>query len=337
MPNPQWYDDHLRQIIDQSRGMANEPYQPYTFPRLAPPTPDLLRAWQLGRENIEHYKPYFRRGQEMIESASRTFPGQAQEYMNPYQQQVVDNMRRQAGRNFAEEFLPALSGRFGRTGQSRSSFEQRAAQRQMEIEQRALAEQQAQLMHQGYETAGRMHGQDRARELATGIGMADLGNKAQAINTLNAANLNTQGVQQQNIAQAPMNMHYEDFQRQRQYPWTQLGNRQSILQGMPVQNIPPPAYQFQSRPNFFQQMGNLGAGMFGLNNALGGGQQGYGGMFKKGGAVKQHNPSESPQSGLSILINLAKKPKPKKAAQKVMKLPSATKMGNKNVLPKEVM
>lgn len=336
MPNPQWYDDHLRQIIDQSRGIANEPYQPYTFPRHAPPTPDMLKAWELNRGNLEHFKPYFKRGQELLESSARKFPEQAQEYMNPYQQQVVDNMRREAGRNFSEEFLPALSGRFGRTGQSRSSFEQKAALREMDIQQRSLAEQQARLMHQGYEHAGRLQQNDANRQAAAGLGISGLGQHVQGYNTAYNQQLNKQGAEQQNIAQTPLNMHYEDFQRQRQYPWTQLQNRQGILQGMPVQSQPAPSYQFQSRPNFLQQMGNVGAGMFGLNNALGGAQSGYGGFFKKGGQVRAKSNNKS-QDGLSILSNVANHAKPKRSQKNVMRLPATPKMGNKNVLPKGVI
>ena len=259
---PAWYNQLGQTVVGMGLSAAQQPFQAYDAPRIAPFTQDQLAAQELVRRNIGSYqpfidaassaaqqaasisgsssaqpflnraggsamgaaqpfmsrasglsaaaagqpfltragessitaaRPYFdaaargsamqaaspllRRAEEassteaaqpFLQTASRMFPQFAQEYMNPYIQQVVDRAGTLAARNMQENILPGLNRTFvggGAFGGSRSAeFMARAAR---DANSSALA-QQGQLLFQGYGQAADIFGQDMARQLQAG-------------------------------------------------------------------------------------------------------------------------------------------------------------------------
>ena len=150
-------------------------------------------------------------------AASGTFPQNYQSYMSPYQDAVVNRIGDVAARDLREKLLPEVNDQFTRAGQFGSS-------RQTEIVGRTLrdvadntAGLQANVLNQGYQTAGNLFNQDASR-MATLAGqqgqlgtnymsaLGSLGNIAggQAQNYMSA--LGTLGGQMGNIGQVSGNL-----------------------------------------------------------------------------------------------------------------------------------
>jgi hypothetical protein len=259
---PAWYNQLAQNVVGMGLSAAQQPFQTYDAPRIAPFTQDQLAAQEMVRQNIGSYQPFIdasaslaqqaasisglgsaeqylnkaggsaltaaqpymnragslsaasagqpflaraggssvtaaqpyfdaaargsslqaasplmRRAEEsssteaaqpFLQTASRMFPQFAQEYMNPYIQQVVDRAGTLAARNLQENILPGLNRTFvggGTFGGSRSAdFMARAAR---DANDSALAA-QGQLLFQGYGQAADIFGQDMARQLQAG-------------------------------------------------------------------------------------------------------------------------------------------------------------------------
>jgi hypothetical protein len=65
-----------------------------------------------------------------------------------------------------------------------------------------------------------------------------------------------------------MDIAYQDFLRQRDYPQEQLGFFSNMLRGLPVQ-LASTQQTYQAAPNIASQIGGLGIAGLGLAKALG--------------------------------------------------------------------
>ena len=173
---------------------------------------------------------------------------QAQKYMSPYLQNVLDVQknqavldfnRGQADRNFAANQAGAFGG-------SRQGVQQALAGEGL---QRQLAEIQATGQQKAFEQAQQQFGADRdARAQAEKMGLsaaeslsgqsaqlAALGEKARAGDIESAQLLEKISKDRMAREQAGLDLSYEDFVRQRDMPREDLTFLSSILRGVPVQ------------------------------------------------------------------------------------------------------
>lgn len=178
-----------------------------------------------------------------LQAASQTSAQNINQYMNPYQQGVLDVIAKQGARNLSEKILPGVSDAFIKAGQFGSSRMGDIGSRAIRDTQEAVLNQQAQLANQGYAqalgasqadlarqaqlagTVGSISGADLSRILQGG---SQYGNLAQTAGTLtgqqmqNLASLGqaqTQAGQAQqqfglNAAQAEQQARAADYQRQ---------------------------------------------------------------------------------------------------------------------------
>ncbi len=222
----------------------------------------------------------------------------AQNYMNPYMQNVVDIQKREAQRTAdiagtGRNAQAVKSGAFGGSRQaimdaeanrnlatqmgdiqargSNAAFQQ--AQQQFNTEQ-ALGEQSRQfgntLGMQGFQTALTGAGQ------LANIGQQTFGQEMEA-NKLQ----NQYGAQQQAFDQQGLDTQYQDFLNQQRYPYQQLEFMNSMLRGTPMGTVQS---MYQPAPTTIQNLGSLGmtaAGIGSLTRAQGGEIPGY----KSGGEM----------------------------------------------------
>ena len=79
-----------------------------------------------------------------------------------------------------------------------------------------------------------------------------------------AASLQNQlGTQQQAYQQGLLNTQYQNFQNQKNYPYQQASYLQNAINGYPVSNTTSTTQP--STPSYLQQIGAVGAGLYGLN------------------------------------------------------------------------
>ena len=184
-----------------------------------------------------------------------------QQYMSPYMQNVVDIQKQQARSDFdrsqARRDADAVSA--GAFGGSRRGVVDALAEESL---QNQLEDIQAMGQQQAFEQAGRLFEADRAdrqfgigQRLAgeqaalgaasqlgsmgqqfgnIGAGIASLGERQRAADIQGAQLLDTLGRDIRAEDQARLDLSYEDFVRQREYPQQQYERLAAILRGVPI-------------------------------------------------------------------------------------------------------
>jgi hypothetical protein len=205
---------------------------------------------------------------------------QAEQYMSPYFQNVVDAQQRQAIDAARQSQLGGnlAAARQGTYGGARQAILQ--SQRESGLRTQ-LGDIQAQGLQRSYEQAQQQFERDRAAGLQAGqtrlAAAQGLGGLAQTFGGLGTQQLageldvlKTQGAfgdLQRSIAQQQMDAQRGELQDQAQYGMTQVGQLSNLLRGVPLsdttqQNTTPP-------PSFASQLTGLGLTGLSLYNLLG--------------------------------------------------------------------
>jgi hypothetical protein len=183
--------------------------------------------------------------------------GAADYYMNPYQQSVTDIGKREAARQSAiqgtqQQGQATQAGAFGggRDAIMRAERERNLGQQMGDIQAQGsnAAFQQAQAQFNA-DQGRRMQAQqlgEQSRQFGAGINMQGLQTGLQAAGQLGQLGgqqfqqgmdinklQNVYGGQQQQQAQRPLDMAYQDFLNQQNYPYKQLGYMSDLVNSQP--------------------------------------------------------------------------------------------------------
>jgi len=226
------------------------------------------------------YNPFMAYGQNFGQGA-------ADYYMNPYQQNVTDIAKREAGRqsDIMGTQQAAQATQAGAFGGSRYGIQQ--AERERNLGQQ-MGDIQAQGSNAAFTNAQNQFNADQARQMAaqqanigqqqfgSNLGMQGLQTGLQAAGQLGSLGQNVYGqqmginqlqnqygAQQQGMEQAKINQQIQNYATEQQYPMMQLANMSSLLRGLPMQSSTTQAYQ--ASPSAISQIAGLGtAGIAGL-------------------------------------------------------------------------
>ena len=290
---PEYVQPYFERLLQRTESESKQQYQPYQGQRLQTGGADVTNAQQMGR-NIAGQgiaglpqaqaatTAGLGRGLQGMGYQSQDFDSAAaQQYMSPYMQNVVDVQKQQAildaQRQNAGRAAQAVQA--GAFGGSRQAVQQGLAQ---EALSRQLAEIQASGQQQAFESAQSQFERDRsARESAERLGLgaaqsaagqsaqlAQLGQMAREGDIQAASMLEKIGRDVQAEKQAGLDLAYEDYVRQRDYPREQLQFYSSILRGIPVQPSTETTKLQQYNP--IQQLLGTGISALGLYKGLGG-------------------------------------------------------------------
>ena len=231
--------------------------------------------------NLGSALPYYQSGLSALQDSQQAFgPQQAAQYMNPYQQAVVDVAKREAIRQ-AQPAYQAIGDRAvstGGFGGSRQAIAESELNRNL---QQQLSDLQTRGSQQAFEQGRAAFEQQKARDAGASaryFAQAPLAYRQQ-LAELSAR----EGVGKTRRAedQRNRNLLYEQFKEEQMYPSRNLAEYQSIVRGFPYQ---PQMYETKQNlapaPGLGQQlMGGLGtAGS--IYGAMGGfGKGGFGNMF----------------------------------------------------------
>ena len=300
---PQWMSDYNQALVARANQIAAEPYQAYGGPRVAGFTSDTQNAFNMARQAADSYQSPLTQALGLTEdaagpnagglataspyitAASQNFPGSVQQYMDPYVQNVIDRAKLEANRNYNENILPGLSNKFTAAGQPGSSAMAREAYRAARELTEGLDSQAKAQLSEAYTNAGQLFNQDQARQLGlaqlTGqLGVSDqnakltagrqlgaLGQLQQQLGLTGASALDTIGQEQQGLNQKNLDLAYQDFQNQRDYPRQTVDWLNSVIRGMPA---PTSTTQTQTGPaksvgpSGLQQLGSAAAAAKGI-------------------------------------------------------------------------
>lgn len=280
---PKWLSDYTQGLIGRANAVAGEEYQPYGGQRLAGLTPDQENAFAITRQASGNYLPLMSGAQSAaqgaltqaapyMQQAGRTFPGAAQEYMDPYIENVVNRAGTLTNRALNEKFLPSVANYFGAAGSGPRSTQMRATvDRGVRDLTEGLHEQSLAALSGGYGQAGQMFGQDAARMGALaqtagnlGLGSAQvqgaLAETGQNLALRDAAAQAAVGETLQGDEQRSLDLAYQDFERQRDFPRENVDWMSNIIRGTPhgttsTTSATGPAETYQ--PSGASQLGSL--------------------------------------------------------------------------------
>lgn len=227
----------------------------------------------------------------------------AQAYMNPYMQNVVDIQKREAARQSGiqgtqQQAQATQAGAFGggRDAIMRAERERNLGQQMGDIQatgsnaayQQAL--QQFNTEQQARQGAAQLNAQQN--QFGAGLGLQGLQTALTGANTLGTLGQNQYqqdmginqlqnqyGLQQQNQVQKVLDTGYQDFQNYQNYPYKQLGFMSDMLRGLPLAGSGS-SEVYKAAPSLLTQL----SGAAGLAKGTG--------LFKEGGQVKPAGLSE---------------------------------------------
>jgi len=227
---PGWLESATRNLVGQGQTAANTAYQPYAPPknvgtygvgsRIAGFNPTQQSAFQQIQANQGTWKPFTDEAQQNVHQV-------VGDYMNPYTQQVVDNVATLGQRNLTENLLPQVNSTFTGAGQFGSSRNADFTNRALRDTNESVMRQQGELMRSGYGDASQLALQDLQR-------IGGLGQVVSQLGYTDAMMQSGVGQQQQDQTQKSLDMAYGDFTGQRDYQQNQLNWLSSLLRGMPA-------------------------------------------------------------------------------------------------------
>lgn len=289
---PEWARPYAKDILSKGQALTDvnqNPYQTYGAPRVAGFSPMEEQAFS-GAANLGPSQAGLA-GQGIAAGASlgamntgRFGTRQAEQYMNPYLESALapqmELMRRQQGAQAQQ--MAGQATQAGAFGGSRYGLAQA---------QQNLANQLAQqnLVGQGYNTAyqqamaqfnadqaRRLQGMQTALQGAQtlgGLGQQQFGQQTQALGIQSQF-----GGQQRALEQQGLDLAYQDFLNQQNYPYRQLGFMSDLLKGTPTGQSSV-TNMYQAPGSIMGQLGGIGLGAYGLSKA---------GLFKEGGEVEEY-------------------------------------------------
>ena len=284
---PKYFEPYAVDMIKRAESESKREYTPYEGQRLADESADLLTS----RDRVRNIADSGIAGLDTAQSGVKAGMGRAlqglgfqagqfdsaaaQQYMSPYMQNVVDVQKAQALLDFdrGQAGRDAQAVQAGAFGGSRQAIAQGLANEDL---QRRLGEIQATGQQRAFEQAQQQFERDRAaRESAERLGitagesltsqagqLAQLGDLARKGDVQAAELLEKIGKDQQARDQAGLDLAYEDFVRQRDFPRESLTFLSSILRGVPVQPSTE-TVKFQQYNPIQEALGTGIAGIFG--------------------------------------------------------------------------
>jgi hypothetical protein len=213
----------------------------------------------------------------------------AEQYMNPYMQNVVDVQQREAQRqaDIAGTQRGAQAVKSGAFGGSRQAITDAEAARNLALQKGDI---QAQGLNQSFQQAQAQFNADQARRMqaqqlgeqsrqyGAGLGMQGLQTGLQAagqlgqlggqqfqqgmdINKLQSA----YGGMEQALNQKGLDIQYQNFMNQKDYPYKQLGFMSDLLRGTPTGSSKS---VYEPAGSGIQDIAGLGMGMYGLSKFM---------------------------------------------------------------------
>ena len=296
---PEYLAPYVTDVAAQSQAISREPYIPFPGQRIAGFDPAQTTAFgqveamrapadfqqarqlygQVGGMGLQAGTAGISRANQYLAAPTQQFgAAQAAQYMSPYQQAVTDvalrKAQEEATRQQSRDYLTS-AGR-GSAGGSRQAVMQA-------MRDRALADRSSDIQIKGSErgflSAQQQFERDRAAALRqgqlgaqygmqgltqagqAGRGLAALGPAEQRAEFERISALERVGGVRQAQGQRAMDMQYQDFLRQRDYPKEQMGWYSGILRGLP-QQMGSSELTYQRDPSLGQQV--VGFGLAGL-------------------------------------------------------------------------
>ena len=264
---PDWAEPYAKDTLAKTAALTDiskNPYQTYSGERIAGLQPLQQKAFDTTAG---------------LDAGPQAFQQQIGSYMSPYMQNVVDIEKREAGRqsDIMGTQQQAQATQAGAFGGGRDAIMR--AERE-----RNLSQQMGDIQAKGSQAAFEQGANQFRQGITQQAGLAQL--------------QGTMGAQQQQQAQRPMDVAYQDFINQQNYPYKQIGFMSDAIRGLPLGQKSTQTLYDQG-PGITQTLAGLGGAAYGFGKS---------GMFgAEGGLMESYAGGgvTSPQNVESILPKLS--------------------------------
>lgn len=274
---PQYIEDAYKGLLSRAQGVADTPYSEATERQVAGFTAPQTQAFQ-NVQNIQGIQnPYIGQAADYANSGASTITADnIGQYLNPYQNQVIDSTLQQIGRNNAMQQgqLTGNAALKGALGGDRVGVAQAELARNQDM---TTADVLSRMNSQNYNQALSAAQADKSRQFQGAQMSAALGNQAQQAGYQDIGSLLGIGSVQQQQQQSEYDTATGNAQQQQQYPFNTTQWLAGITQGLGstaggttngVQTTPGPSVLSQ-----IAGLGLAGAGLMsgfpGASTALG--------------------------------------------------------------------
>lgn len=310
--------DAYKNVLSQAQNTSAQPLTQYQGPNVAPLTQTQNTALSTINQAQGIAAPYIGAGAQYLGAAAAPLsdqvqgysPDAIQQYMSPYTQQVVDATRANLNENNAQQQLGIAGNaiKAGAYGGDRAGIASAELARQQK-----LADDQtiANLYGHGFDQAqGQLNTQQQLQlqeaqgtagnRLQAGAGIANLGTTAE--NTaLQGANIQLQGgALQQQQAQEFLNVPYQQFEAQQQYPYQATQYLANIAEGIGGSSGGTSSTTSPG-PSGTSQLAGLGLGGLAFAGGLGALAQGGRVGYAEGGTIPGAIDMNVPDVSLSVV------------------------------------
>jgi len=166
-----------------------------------------------GADTAGMASPYMQQASQLSSQGAQTGLGGIQDYMNPYQDQVVNRIGELAGRNLKENLLPSINDRAIQSGTFGGSRSGEAIGRALRDTQESTLAQQSAALQSGYSQAGQQLQADKARQLQAAQQQAGFGQQAANLSAADFQRMLSASGQQAQIGQSMAGLSSADQQR----------------------------------------------------------------------------------------------------------------------------
>jgi len=317
---PDWYTNYAMNLLSGQGAIAATPYATYQGPRVAGFTGDQSTGFDMTKGAATAYQPGLNAAQQgtaaaaaqpgalsvaqpFINKASASSVSNLSNYMNPYNDAVVNRIAELGNRNLTENIMPGIEGRYigagqlgfaPRDGYGTPSGMMTDTARAIRDTQGEISAAQSAALQQGFGQATSLANTDlnRQADLATTTGglantqqntqlnaaqqQAQLGGLAQQYGLAGANAVTGVGQQQQALNQQNLDVGYQDFLRQQGWSQEQINNALSTFKGVATgvptatqeAGIVPTGQQQQYQPSTASNIASGLAGLAGLLKVL---------------------------------------------------------------------
>ena len=266
---PKFLEDAYKKLAQQSTAVTDPSvqYVPYGGQRLSPLTNEQQLARQRSVEQSQAYQPDLNLSRGLTSlSMNPISQADIQQYQNPYSQMVtsnvLDEMKRRsdiAGQQTSDAAVHA-----GAYGGSRFGVQEAERQRNLQEQQTRTA---AELGQQNYQQALAAAQAQKAQQLSGGAAFGNIAGQQMNLGQQGIQGLQQAGAQGQGQLQKGMDIAYQDFLKQQQFPYTQASTLSNLLSGVPGKDMAT-TYSQQPGPSPMSQMGGMLASGIGAYAAL---------------------------------------------------------------------
>ena len=282
---PEYAKPYAEKALGKAEALTESPYQTYGGQRMAATTPEqqAVRQNVAGMEQPGQFAAgtglaaagglgALGAGQQYMQMA--TDPMAQQAFMSPYMQNVVDLQKQEAIRDaqkgqLGQNLAAARQGTYGGARQLLAGTErERNLQQNLANIQATGAQKAYEQAMQGMQfgtTAG-LQGAQAATQAGATLGQLGIGQQQAGIDLAKAQE--AFGAMGQAEQQKALDLQYQDFLQQQQYPYKQLGFMSDILRGSANLAATGGKTVYEAPPSVASQIGGLGLAGLGVYNLL---------------------------------------------------------------------